>query len=64
MIHYYYFLDKYSSLTNKFTYSYAENKEDVKKIVAEQRSKGNENIWILVKEVRTLYDYVKTLEKM
>jgi len=28
---YYYFLDKYSQLTRKFTFNYFQNKEDLKK---------------------------------
>jgi hypothetical protein len=49
MLHYYYFLDKYSALTNKFTFSYAATKEEVKQKVTEARARGHEHIWILVK---------------
>lgn len=40
MLHYYYFLDKYSALTNKFTFSYAATKEEVKQKVTEARARG------------------------
>lgn len=63
-LHYYYFLDKYSAMTNKFTFSYISSKEELKKIVSEQREAGKQHIWVLVKELRVMNDYIKSLEKL
>ena len=53
---YYYFFFLFSGLTQKFTYSFAGDKEEVKRIVNEERDKGKgrHQVWIVVSELKNL----------
>ena len=53
-----YFLDKYSALTRRFTYAYCPGKEDIKR---EIQSRPGDTIWVLVKDNRTLHEYIRAV---
>lgn len=60
---YYYFLDKYSRITRRFTYNFSATKEELRKEVLSRKDKQVDQIWILVKDLKTMNEYHKYLEK-
>lgn len=53
-LNYYYFLDKYSRLTRRFTFSYCESRDEVKKEVMSRKDRPNDQIWVICKDPKTL----------
>jgi hypothetical protein len=60
-LHYYYFLDKYSELTKKFTFEYIYTKEELKTAVNLFREPERQQIWILVRDLRSITEYTRSL---
>lgn len=60
-LEYFYFLEKYSRLTRRFTFAYYASKEEVRQELLQRKNRPNEQLWIIVKDARSIAEYTRLL---
>lgn len=52
-LEYYYFLEKYSRLTGRFTFGFYSAREDLRQEL-QRKGRPNDQVWIIVKDARSI----------
>jgi hypothetical protein len=62
-LEYFYFLEKYSRLARRFSFSFCATKEEVRAELLARKDRPNDQLWVIVKDGKSINEYTRFLER-